>query len=84
MGSTVGSQAWESKNRETIGPVKQLAEAGAPMQATKSLVHGGQFGYFGAHPDDEQLEVMRLEDARPALQVLRGVFRELYTWPDSK
>jgi hypothetical protein len=54
------------------------------MQATKSLVHGGQFGYFGAHPDDEQLEVMRLEDARPALQVLRGVFRELYTWPDSK
>ena len=74
-----------AKSEKLYDQIEELAEAGALTQATKNLAHGiRQFGNFGAHPGDDQLEDVGLEDAKLALQVLRRVLRELYAQSGSK
>lgn len=62
--------------------IEELKVSHLLTDATSNLAHGiRQFGNFGAHPSDDMLERVDLEDAKLALNVLRKVLRELYNRP---
>jgi hypothetical protein len=68
-----------AKTENLHDQIEELAASGHLTQATKSLAHGIRyFGNFGAHPANDILEDVRLEDAKLSLQVLRKVLKEMY------